>query len=221
MTNKYDVAIFDFDGTIVCSEKGIYNGIRFTAEKLGLSYLPEHEKDVIGPSLYDSFEKYYKLDQAGAAEAVKIYRSYYDRIGYQEFYLYDGIEECLSKLRACGVKTVIATTKNHSCALKMLYHAGIEELFDYTVGSNPDGSMTEKKDLIKNVMAHHNAAQSRYVMIGDRFFDCDGAASCGIDFIWAQYGFGTLEEFGACPITFIAQTPMQINSYIVNEKFQR
>ena len=56
--SKYKCVIFDLDGTIADTKKGIINGYKYTAAEMGFKYLKKHENDMIGPSLYDSFSKF-------------------------------------------------------------------------------------------------------------------------------------------------------------------
>lgn len=52
----YKYLLFDLDGTITKSEKGIFNCIKYALDWAGIPY-PEYRvfRSFIGPSLYDSF----------------------------------------------------------------------------------------------------------------------------------------------------------------------
>jgi phosphoglycolate phosphatase-like HAD superfamily hydrolase len=52
-------------------------------------------------------------------------------------------------------------------------------------------------------------------MIGDRAFDGEGASACGVDFIWASYGFGTAEEINALKPIYIARKALSIKKFIL------
>ena len=63
--------IFDLDGTLTQSEEGIWNSVKYAAEKLGF---PEPDaatlRKFIGPPLGYSFREYMGMDEAMADKAV-------------------------------------------------------------------------------------------------------------------------------------------------------
>ena len=63
-------AIFDLDGTLTQSEEGIWNGVRYVAEKMGF---PEPDAETlrkfIGPPLGFSFREYMGMDEEMAEKA--------------------------------------------------------------------------------------------------------------------------------------------------------
>ena len=65
-------AIFDLDGTLTQSEEGIWNGVRYAADKLGF---PEPDaatlRKFIGPPLGFSFREYMGMDEAMAIAKVR------------------------------------------------------------------------------------------------------------------------------------------------------
>ena len=76
------VLLFDLDGTLTDSREGIVKSVRYALEKLSLPIPPEETLlRFIGPPLEDSFQRYCGLTEAGAAEAVRLYRERYNPIG--------------------------------------------------------------------------------------------------------------------------------------------
>lgn len=72
---------FDLDGTIIDSEKGIVNGLKYMYNEV-LGYVP-HNDDIlrtyIGPTISYSFKKYDNLDgnDPEAQRRVSIFHDYY------------------------------------------------------------------------------------------------------------------------------------------------
>ena len=50
-------------------------------------------------------------------------------------------------------------------------------------------------------------------MVGDRFYDIDGAAAVGLDSAGAVYGFGTEEELTKAGATHILSEPFDLLNY--------
>ena len=100
---------FDLDGTLIDSSEGIHNGFVQTFERLGLP-VPSDQKirTFMGPPLEVTFKE--EISEEGAAQAVKIYRDYYETKGQFEAHLYDGIKEVLEKLSHDPNKKIYITT---------------------------------------------------------------------------------------------------------------
>ena len=100
---------FDLDGTLVDSSEGIHNGFVQTFERLGLP-VPSDQKirTFMGPPLEVTFKE--EISEEGAAQAVKIYRDYYETKGQLEAHLYDGIKEILQQLSQDPSKKIFITT---------------------------------------------------------------------------------------------------------------
>lgn len=55
--------IFDLDGTISKSKKGIVNSIKYSLDKLDVNYKGKNLEEFIGPPLLQSYEKIIGLDK--------------------------------------------------------------------------------------------------------------------------------------------------------------
>ena len=105
---KYDLILFDLDGTLVDSAPGITASVAFALSHFGI--FPETREELlrfIGPPLSDSFRRFYGFSEERAGEAVDLYRVRYRESGVYEFSVYEGIEDALSALNAAGLKTLL------------------------------------------------------------------------------------------------------------------
>ena len=77
--------IFDLDGTLTRSEEGIWNCVRYAAEKLGFP-VPDAAtlRKFIGPPLGWSFMVYMGMSEEMANKAVNTYRERYEAVGLFE-----------------------------------------------------------------------------------------------------------------------------------------
>lgn len=205
--SRYDIALFDLDGTISESAEGIKYCIKLTLDEMGKPHpdLSDYSK-YIGPPLVKTFQKLCLLSPQEAQKAVEIYVKHYDVEGLKRNRLYDGIEEVLKACNENGVKISVCSSKNEKIAKEVVDLLGVTKYFDALCGSNIDGTRKEKEELIPYALetlgAHHG---EKVVMIGDTKFDCVGAKKCGVDFIGVTYGYGKqqdMEDAGA--VTFAA-----------------
>jgi len=183
--------IFDLDGTLTQSEEGIFNCVRYAAEKLGFA-VPDAETlhKFVGPPLAYSFQEYMGMDEATADLAVATYRERYTVVGLFENRVYPGIRRLLRTLKREGWYIGIATGKPQGPAERIIEHFGLSRYFDKIVG--PTGRMGAEKDwLIRNALPE---AYDEAWMVGDRKFDIEGGLKVGIKTLGVGYGYGSEEE---------------------------
>lgn len=216
----YKYLLFDLDGTITKSEEGIFNCIKYALDWAGIPY-PEYSvfRSFIGPSLYDSFVREFGMDDAKAKEMVAKYRERYNVVGLFEAEVYDGVADTLHALKEKGCILSVATSKPTEPTLRILEKFGVGKYFDVVVGSNPDGTGSDKKHIISQVLESlkkdHGLTEdmiksNQVVMIGDRRYDIGGGKACGLQTIGVLYGYGSREEFEAAGADNIVETPEEI-----------
>lgn len=99
----YQYILFDLDGTITDSSKGITKCVQYALDKVGIREEKlENLLPFIGPPLRDSFSKYYGFTDQEAEKAVENYRERYQDKGIYENLLYEGIVELLDQLKQSG-----------------------------------------------------------------------------------------------------------------------
>ena len=216
----YKYLLFDLDGTITKSEEGIFNCMRYAMDWAGVPYPePEVFRTFIGPSLYDSFANTLHMDDAQAKAMVAKYRERYNSVGLFEAEVYDGVADTLNKLRKNGCVLAVATRKPTEPTLRILDKFGVGKYFDVVVGSNPDGTGSDKRYIISQVLAKlrsehgltdNDIENGRVAMIGDRLYDIEGGKACGLQTIGVLYGYGSREEFEAAGADHIVEKPGEI-----------
>ncbi len=184
----YKYVIFDYDGTLADSQRGIMEGARRALAHFGITSTEAELHRFVGPDLWYSFNTFYGFDKKQQDEAVDVYREYYDDNGIYDTNLYPGMRESLDALSSAGVIMAVATAKPERTVLKALNYLNITDCFACIAGSFPDGRRSGKKELTEYVMANLRAADRRSVLyIGDSRSDCVGSHDAGIDFMAALY----------------------------------
>ena len=113
--------LFDLDGTLTRSEEGIWNCVRYAAEKLGFP-VPDAAtlRKFIGPPLGWSFMEYMGMSEEMANKAVYTYRERYEAVGLFENRVYPGIRRLLRTLHRdgwarCGQRTADSASAAGGC----------------------------------------------------------------------------------------------------------
>lgn len=205
---RYDVILFDLDGTLTDPKVGITRSIQHALSKLGM---PEESEDrlvsFIGPSLFLSFQEHYSMDEDRARQAIEFYREYYSETGIYENSVYPGIPDLLKELRRAGKRIILATMKPTEFAEKVLGHFGLRGYFDHVVGPDLETQGLTKTEIIRKALTQLNdVPKKRIVMVGDRAHDIVGAQENGIDSIAVSYGYGTMEELQNAGPTHVANS---------------
>lgn len=214
---RFDTVLFDLDGTLTDPALGITNSIIYSLNKFGISVNDRSELYFfIGPPLVDSFMKYCGFSKEKAETAVEYYREYFKDKGLFENSVYTGIPELLETFKKSGVKIILATSKPHIFAEKILKHFDLYKYFDLIVGATLDGSLGEKSDIIAAALKQIERINlSRTAMVGDRKFDIEGAIQNGITPIGVLYGYGDKKELETAGAKLIAKDVDQLKSLLI------
>ena len=215
---NYDYVIFDFDGTVADTGEGILKSLQYSFEQMGRE-VPDLSdlKKFIGPPIHYSYVNFYGIDENEVEQYIKKYRERYKKIGIYECFVYDGMLETLKTLRKNGVKLGIASSKPIKLVYDVMEHLKLTEYFDAVVGTRfDDSNHPGKTDLVLQSMEKlEDSDKSRTLMVGDRFFDIDGAAGAGVDSAGVTYGYGSREEFEEHNATYIVDSPKEILNIVL------
>lgn len=216
MINNFDAVIFDFDGTVADTGKGVFRCIKESVKKSGLPELTEVRlRTFIGPPLHDSFMRECCVDFDTADILVKQFREVYSVSGVFEFDIYEGIKELLRLLNDEGIKVGIGSSKPQDFVHVILKKVDLEKHFDAIVGSDPKTVESSKTEIISKCIECFNLPKdAKILMIGDRKFDIDGAHSVNIPCAAVLYGYGSEEEFKLHKADFIAKNTEDLKQII-------
>lgn len=200
---KYDIALFDLDGTLSESGEGILDCVRMIFREMERP-LPSEEKirSFIGPPMYQSLRGCGFSDE-DAKLGTEIYKRNFLEHGIYKNRVYDGMYEVLETLCENGVMLGVASTKWQPFTDRIIDMLELKRYFTVVGGSNflngttIDGKAPRKNkiDVMNYVIGSlRKDGSDRIVMLGDTKYDADGAAAVGCDFIGCLFGYGTREE---------------------------
>lgn len=213
----YDILLFDLDGTLTDSKLGITKSVAYALEKF---HIPVDDLDeltpFVGPPLVESFQKYYGFSLADAKQGVAYYREYFADRGIYENAVYPGITELLTELRKTSKTLMVATAKPTFFAAQVLDYFRLTPYFDKVMGSNLDGTLGKKAEVIQAIIDEWTPDKKRQtVMIGDRQDDVLGARAAGLDSIGALYGFGGEAELTTAGATYLVHSVHELQNFLL------
>lgn len=216
---KYDYVIFDFDGTVTDTGEGILKSLQYSFKENGRPVPSFDElKKFIGPPIHYSFVTFYNVSEDEVTSYIEKYRERYRSKGIYECKLYDGMIDLLEQLKSKDVKIGIASSKPVKLIHDVMNTLGITNMFDAVSGTQFDDShQVSKTELILNAMQKLGVTdKSRALMVGDRYFDIDGAHGAGIDCCAVLYGYGSQEEFKEHNAEYIVSATKEIAELVLN-----
>lgn len=193
----YSHILFDLDGTLIDSKDTIRCSFEYALEKMNV---PDPKiKDIdslIGPPMLVTFQEVYGFSPSEAKKGYEFYLEEY--VGNGQMYraqLYEGVKETVHTLCKNGCFLGVATTKNEKNARKIIKSLELEIEIFRVYGTYNDGTRSNKKDIITDLLEDHGVVDlSDVLMVGDRFYDINGAKEVGIDSVGVTYGCGSEGE---------------------------
>ncbi len=194
---RFANVLVDLDGTVTDPFEGIAGCIRHAMRSMELESPQEDElRGAIGPPLRQSFARL--LARHGAEgrveEALRSYRERFSAVGLLENRVYPGVPKMLGELNAAACRLFIATSKPTVFARRIVDHFGLSGYFAGVYGSELDGRLENKGDLIRFVLEEEGIAADDAAMIGDRSHDVVGAKANGVFAVGVLWGYGSREE---------------------------
>lgn len=217
---KYKLIVFDFDGTVVDTGEGIIKSLIYALEKHSVP-VPDEKflRRFIGPPIYDSFVNDYGATEENVHDFIKSYRERYFVKGIYECEVYDGVIEMLEAIRKAGYMTGIASSKPEKLVYDVMNYTGITALFDAVCGVDLDESKKKSKAELIMLCAEKLGVKNtdEIIMVGDRFYDIDGAKNAGTDSAGMLYGYGSREEFIEHGAKHIFASAKELEDFLLSE----
>ena len=212
MKDRFELLVFDWDGTLADSIGWIVESLQYAAEDCGLE-VPSVSaaRSVIGLGLHEAMEALYPGSPPELA--VRIAHSYRRHYGTRatDIRLFAGVPEMLAELRARGYRLAVATGKARRGLDQALRATGTGSFFQASrcadeTASKPDPTM------LFQLMDELSMTPDRTLMIGDSVHDLKMANSAKVAAVGVgcgANGLSELTEFG--PLACLQATVELLN----------
>lgn len=208
MNRRFDLIIFDWDGTLVDSIDWIVSSLSKAAISCDLNVPAEEAiKNIIGLSIQESLNRLFpNLDE----EAQKQLISYYS----QEFFskqistndVFVGVNEMLVELKGKGFLLAVATGKSRAGLDKAMKGTALGGFFDVTRCADETISKPNPK-MLNEIIEAMSVSRDKVVVVGDSVHDMAMAGNAGIASIAVLCGANSnaqLEQYN--PLFILQQT---------------
>lgn len=173
------VLVFDFDGTIMDTQTVIFESYKHVFKK----YKPEFEltDDILysflGPTLHDSFSRFFEADQVDAMIAA--YRSVSHEMHVAYVKPMDHIIEVLEDLKEKGYTLTVMSSKLTEPIEMALSMTKMDHLFDVVYGLDRYDTPKPDPEGIIKLMNDHFYDRASFIYLGDTHTDIEAGRRAG------------------------------------------
>jgi phosphoglycolate phosphatase len=204
-TARYDLLVFDWDGTIVDSTGHIAASLQASFADLGLPVpTDEAARHVIGLGLQDALTYLHPgLPASRFAEVTDRYR-YHFLAGDSGIACFPGVTEGIASLNRSGYLLAVATGKSRRGLDRSMQSLALAEHFHGSRCAD-EGFPKPHPDMLETLMETLGVRPERTLMIGDTTHDLQMAANAGVGAVAVTYGAHAAEDLRALnPVASVA-----------------
>jgi phosphoglycolate phosphatase len=212
---RYDLIVFDWDGTLFDSTGLIVRCIQAACADVGVAVPSDADAAyVIGLGLHDALQHAAPgLPAERYPELGLRYRHHYFARQH-ELVLFPGTLEMLQALKVRNHWLAVATGKGRRGLDEALGHAQLVGLFDATRTADETASKPHPMMLLE-LMAEFGVEPARTLMIGDTTHDLQLAANAGTARVGVSYGAHEPEAFDAFAPRFVAHSTSELHAWLL------
>ena len=183
---RYDLIVFDFDGTLADSFPWFLDTINDAAARFGFRAMPESRIDEFRGMgaralMAELGVRWWQIPRVTAYMRASM------RTRIAQVRLFPGVGDMLARLRGGGVKLALLTSNDRDNVEALLGPALVAH-FDVIAAGAP---IFGKARRMRRVMRACGASASRTLAIGDETRDADMADALGVAFAGVGWGYAT------------------------------
>lgn len=188
---RYDLLIFDLDGTILDTLEDLFLSVNVSLRKSGF---PERTKEEVRQFVGNGIQKLIERAVPENTDEEQIQHVYQDFTAYYAAHCadhtrpYAGIIEILQTLRNAGIRTAVVSNKA-DYAVQSLCRTYFPDLFDAVAGEQEGIKRKPAPDAVLTILDRLHIHQEQAVYIGDSDVDIETAKNAGMPCISVDWGF--------------------------------
>lgn len=214
MAERYDLIVFDWDGTLLDSASAIVRALIAACRDLGVAEPTEEgARHIIGLGLHDALRLAVPdLAVADYPRVVERYRHHFlttDR----ELSLFPGAFEMIEDLAGAGWMLAVATGKSRVGLDRSLSHTGLGEFFQITRCADESFSKPHPA-MLEEIMGALGVGRERTLMVGDTTHDLNMANNAAVAGLGVAFGAHPRLELASVASVGIVDTPAELARWL-------
>lgn len=220
---KYQLVIFDLDGTILNTLEDLTDSVNFALRRCGF---PEHSIENVRTFVGNGIRKLIERAVPKGTEEQMInkvheeFTAYYKEHCADKTRPYDGIVEVLQNLKRMGVKLAVVSNKA-DYGVQELCRQYYDGIFDYAVGERVGIKKKPAPDSVNEVLAQLHIDRKNAVYVGDSDVDIETADNAQMDCIVVEWGFREKQFLIEKGAKVFASEPKQIEEIVTKGVIER
>ena len=187
--------IFDFDGTLVDSEKAIYECFQSITRYLAPERINYAKNILIGPPLRDTASEILGPEnQSQLDKFIELFIQMHDEQVIQHTKPYPNVIKVLKEVNDKNIPMAVATNKRLAPTKKLINHFGWEDYFHFIECSDSQSQIRNKDAMIQDIINQNKVFYGSY-FFGDTVNDGISANLNQLPFIKASYGYGQDQDW--------------------------
>ena len=194
MTKRYDLIVFDWDGTLMDSTAVIAGSIQAACRDLDLPVPGDAAaRHVIGMGLEQALR--HAVPDAPESMYGSLVERYRHHVLAQDkaIPLFAGAREVVTELHEAGYQLAVATGKSRHGLDRVLQSSGLQPYFHATRTADQTFSKPHPA-MLQELMDELGAMQERVLMVGDTTHDLQMAINAGVDAVGMTQGAHPVEQ---------------------------
>ncbi len=195
MTRKYDLIIFDWDGTLMDSIDKIVRCMTAAAEDMGVADPGTAAiRHIIGLGLTEAMQALFpSLDAKQHDRLTERYREHFLHRDQTDMPLFPGVDHGLRQLDSQDYLLAVATGKARRGLDRVLEETAMRGLFSATRCADEAYSKPHPK-MLEDILEATGVAPARALMVGDTTYDMQMAQNAGVAGLGVSYGVHTRDD---------------------------
>lgn len=201
--------VFDWDGTLMDSERQIVHCMQRAADDLKLVVPSEDQvRCIIGLGLPEALLRLFPLYDRPTRERIRqAYARHFVAEAGGRSEMFPGAMDLLEDLRSQGYLLAVATGKSRLGLNRVLEQQGMLDFFDVTRCADETASKPDPR-MLNEILVSLSVFSRETIMIGDTTFDLEMASRASVPSIGIGHGVHSVAELQKHkPLTIVPDIP--------------
>lgn len=185
---KYDIAAFDFDGTLADTMPWFNSILNTVADKYGFRKIDAAERDQLRHRDAAEILKFLGIPLWKLPAIMAHVRTLMQEID-PSVHLFDGIPDALARLKAGGLRLAVVSSNSLENVQRVLGPDTAPLFDDYECGTDLFGKAAK----IDRLLQRHDTPPERFLLVGDEIRDIEAARKAGVRVGSVAWGYNHVD----------------------------
>ena len=218
MSNKYDLVIFDWDGTLVDSADLIVDSMQAAFKEASLTIPTDSSvKNIIGLGIKVAVQVLDdSISESDLLNVCRLYGEHFVVRDIGEMKVFDGVFDLLDSLAKGKTLSAVATCKTRKGLVRGLGRLKKSHCLEITRCADETKSKPHPL-MLSEILEATSVPIEKAVMVGDSIYDMEMAQAIGMDSIAVTYGVHSKEQMDPYRPKIYVDSVSELSDFLFNE----